>query len=197
MIPIFGTRVNEVVFYTVFSVFYGVDFILTYGVPLVRRRLRKKRDRTFTILLLSLFLTAYFSFFFGYFSYYTGIGELPLPFLYVGLALIVIGESFRIWAILTLDRYFSPIITIYSDHKVVTWGPYRLVRHPAYGGSIISFLGIALASRSVFSLLLVLIDVAVYDYRAKAEEKLLIESLGDEYVNYRSRVRKKFIPFIF
>lgn len=196
MIPIFVTRENEVVFNTLFFTLYGIDFALTYLVPLVKRRLRFKKDKTYIVLFVTLFFTIFFSFFFGYLSYYAGIGVLPLPFLYVGLALFVAGELFRFWAIMTLGKYFSPIVTVFPDQKVVTWGPYRLVRHPAYGGAIISFLGIALATRSVFSLPLVLVDAAMYNNRANVEEKLLIESLGDEYIKYKSKVKKKFIPFI-
>lgn len=196
MIPIFVTQENETVFYVIFYTLYGIDLTLTYLVPLFRRRLRFKRDRTYIILATTLFFTIFFSFYFGYLSYYTGVGVLPLPCLYVGMALIVAGELFRFWAVVTLGKYFSPIVTVFPDQKVVTSGPYRLVRHPAYGGAIISFLGLALATRSVFSLSLVLVDALVYNNRANVEEKLLIEGLGEEYVKYKSKVKKKFIPFI-
>ena len=122
MIPIFADELNEIVFYTVFFVFYGADMVMTYGIPLIRgrREVRKRERKSFFIFFATIYFTVSFSFFFGYFSYYTGIGELPLPFLYVGTSLVIVGESFRLWAILTLDRYFSPVVTVYSDHMVVT-----------------------------------------------------------------------------
>ncbi|BCU70120.1 methyltransferase family protein [Stygiolobus caldivivus] len=199
MIPIFANELNEVLFYTVFFVFYGADFVMTYGIPLTRgrREVRKRERKSFFIFFATMYFTVTFSFFFGYFSYYSGIGELPLLFLYVGTSLIIVGESFRLWAIFTLNKYFSPVVTVYSDHRVVTRGPYGYVRHPAYGGGAISLLGIALSTRSLFSLVLLLPAILVFNYRANIEERLLIESLGEEYVKYKSKVRKKFIPFLY
>ena len=196
MIPIFETRLNEAIFYAVFYTAYGADIALTYIAPLIRRRLKIKKDKTYITLVTTLLATIFLSLYFGYLSYYTGIGVLPLPSLYIGLALIAAGEWLRLWAIATLGKYFSPVVTVFPDHKVVTRGPYRLARHPAYGGALISLLGLALATRSAFSLPLVLLNAAVYNNRANTEEKLLTESLGDEYVKYKSKVRKKFIPFL-
>ena len=155
----------------------------------------RREFSTYFVFVGLVFLTIFLSFYFGYLSYFTGIGELPMVFIYAGLALMVIGEGFRAWAILTLDKYFSPIVTVYSDQRVVTRGPYRLVRHPAYGGAIIVLLGIALSLRSLFSLLIP-IDIVFFNHRANLEERLLIQSLGEEYLNYRRRVRKKFIPYV-
>lgn len=138
----------------------------------------------------------FLSFFFGYYSYYTGMGELPLPSIYVGEVLMITGEAFRLWGVFTLGKYFSPIVTIYSDHRVVDKGPYKLVGHPAYGGAIITILGVSIALRSIFSLISVLIIAQIYNYRANLEERLLIKNLGEEYEEYKRRVRRKFVPYL-
>ncbi len=198
MIPIFRTQYNEDLFYSVYFMVFSVDLIITYRNVFARRRVevRRREYSTYFIFIGVVFFTIFFSFYLGYYSYFTGIGELPEAFIYVGLALMMVGEGFRMWAILTLGKYFSPIVTVYSDQRVVSSGPYSLVRHPAYGGAIILLLGIALSLRSLFSLLLILVDIAVFNHRANLEEKLLIQSLGEEYLNYRRRVRRKFIPYV-
>ncbi|BAB66228.1 methyltransferase family protein [Sulfurisphaera tokodaii] len=199
MIPIFETQYNEELFYSVYFIVFSVDFIIAYRNMWVRRRaeVREREFSTFFIFIGALFFTIFFSFFFGYYSYFSGIGELPEAFIYIGLVFMIAGESFRIWAILTLGKYFSPVVTVYSDQRVISWGPYSLVRHPAYGGAIILLLGVALSLRSLFSLPLVLVDIAVYNYRANLEERLLIQNLGEEYLDYKKRVKKKIIPYVF
>ncbi|BCU66780.1 isoprenylcysteine carboxyl methyltransferase [Sulfolobales archaeon HS-7] len=199
MIPIFQSYFNEDVFYLVYIVVFGTDLIVTYGIRLMRRKagVKKVEYSTFFLFIGTLFLIIFLSYLFGYYSYFTGVGELPLEFLYVGIFLMIVGEAFRMWGILTLGKYFSPVVTVYSDHRVITQGPYKLVRHPAYGGTIILLLGVTLSLRSIISLLSILIVVALYNYRANLEESLLTENLGEEYVNYKIKVRKKFIPYLF
>ena len=52
-----------------------------------------------------------------------------------GLVLIVAGAALRAWSIVTLGRFFQYQIRIQAEHRVVTNGPYRYVRHPSYTGS--------------------------------------------------------------
>jgi Putative protein-S-isoprenylcysteine methyltransferase len=99
------------------------------------------------------------------------MGELPLPSIYVGEILMIAGEAFRLWGVFTLGKHFSPIVTIYSYHRVVGKGHYKLVRHPAYGGAIITILGVSIALRSIFSLISVLIIAQIYNYMANLEEE--------------------------
>jgi protein-S-isoprenylcysteine O-methyltransferase Ste14 len=53
------------------------------------------------------------------------MGELPLPSIYVGEILMIAGEAFRLWGVFTLGKHFSPIVTIYSYHRVVGKGHYK------------------------------------------------------------------------
>ncbi|MBE6830913.1 MAG: isoprenylcysteine carboxylmethyltransferase family protein, partial [Ruminococcaceae bacterium] len=68
---------------------------------------------------------------------------------------------------------------------IVQDGPYRLIRHPAYTGSILTLLGISLAFRSVLGIpATLLIAAAVYGYRIRTEEKALEKSFGAVYRDY-------------
>ena len=84
---------------------------------------------------------------------------------------MIAGEAFKLWRVFTLGKHFSPIVTIYSYHRVVGKGHYKLARHPAYGGTIITILGVSIALRSIFSLISVLIIAQIYNYRANLEEE--------------------------
>jgi protein-S-isoprenylcysteine O-methyltransferase Ste14 len=76
---------------------------------------------------------------------------LPLPYgysmvpAYSGLALIVIGMCIRFLSIRALGPFFTVNVAIHSDHRLKTDGIYRLVRHPSYSGSLVSFLGFGLS----------------------------------------------------
>lgn len=190
-----------------FGLLYGtlaVELLFAYVLPKVRkggktgRRERKSREfKSFVTLLLSLYAIFFMDTFFMYFSYYSGFGELPFPLTYLGVVLTLGGIGFRLWAILTMGKFFSPVVTVLEDHRVVDSGPYVHVRHPAYSGSIIMLIGIATTSRSIFSLVLSLIvSLLVYNHRAKLEERLLVQELGDEYISYMHRVTKRFFPRI-
>lgn len=105
-----------------------------------------------------------------------------------GLALAWSGTAIRLWARLTLDRFFQPVVVVQEDHAVVDKGPYRLLRHPAYAGSIVGLAGIGLALESWLSLAVILAPALVaYHRRIAVEEAELSRALGERYDAYVRR----------
>jgi protein-S-isoprenylcysteine O-methyltransferase len=114
----------------------------------------------------------------------------------LGLVLICAGGALRHWAILTLGRFFRFVIVIQNDHRVVTNGPYRLVRHPAYTGALLVQIGIGIALANSLSLLIcLLIPMAALVLRIRREESALAADLGTEYLDYAATT-KRLIPKI-
>ena len=114
-----------------------------------------------------------------------------------GLVLIVVGLVVRWTAIITLRKYFTVDVSIVSDHKLVITGIYRFVRHPAYAGSLLSFLGLGIVLSNWLSLLVVFIPITVvFIYRINVEEKALLAFFGDQYSHYCART-KRLIPKIY
>jgi protein-S-isoprenylcysteine O-methyltransferase Ste14 len=104
---------------------------------------------------------------------------------YLGLLISVLGIILREWAVLTLRRSYSVIISIDSRRKLIMHGPYHWLRHPSYTGSILSLVGFSLALGTWFGGLVVLfLSFTGYYYRAKIEEKALLVTYGEEYQNY-------------
>ena len=89
-----------------------------------------------------------------------GFGLLPDWIYYTGVAAMFAGIAFRQWAIAVLGRYFSRVIGVQKEHKVVETGPYRLIRHPSYTGVLIFYVGMGLA---VQSLAAILVAIAIFD----------------------------------
>lgn len=106
---------------------------------------------------------------------------------------MITGALFFCYALLCLGRNFSPLIAPRKSHKLVTEGMYQYMRHPFYAGQIFLGLGWAAVSLSESRLLLALLLAVILDFKARQEEKKLIERYGGEYEKYMRTVNR-FIP---
>lgn len=121
---------------------------------------------------------------------------LPTWMYFLGIALMVTGIIIRQWAIAVLGKYFSGVIGVQKEQKVVQTGPYRLIRHPSYTGILLLWVGAAFAFQSWLALLGAgLIFGLAYGHRIVFEEKFLIKELGENYVEYM-KSSKRIIPFL-
>src|SRR6185312_1899697 len=64
---------------------------------------------------------------------------------WIGIALLIAGLGFSIWARRRLGRNWSGTVTVKHDHELVRTGPYRWVRHPIYTGILLGFVGSTVA----------------------------------------------------
>jgi protein-S-isoprenylcysteine O-methyltransferase Ste14 len=109
-------------------------------------------------------------------------GELTV---YVGIALIVVGAAFALWAASTLGNHFDLEPEVHKDHVVVRRGPYRFVRHPVYLGLGVHLVGACIASGNLVLILgVLLVGFPLLYLRARAEEQLLRAELGSAYDDY-------------
>jgi protein-S-isoprenylcysteine O-methyltransferase Ste14 len=115
----------------------------------------------------------------------------------IGVTLILLGVALRWYAIWILGGYFTRDVAVSANQRVVQNGPYRFIRHPAYSGTLLTMLGIGLAMTNWASLVALLTCVIVgHLYRVNVEEKALIQSIGQPYVEYMGRT-KRFVPLIY
>lgn len=125
--------------------------------------------------------------------------ESDLPdFLFpLGLILMSIGILVRLWAVLSLGKFFTMKVTIFSNHQIIEEGPYRLVRHPSYLGAFITAVGFGLASGYLIVLVsFISILILALGYRIFVEEKALKEKFGDDWIRYSAQTYR-IIPWIF
>jgi protein-S-isoprenylcysteine O-methyltransferase Ste14 len=138
--------------------------------------------------------------FIGVFLGIRGIGfirEKSLLISSLGLFLVVLGLVIRWTAILTLKKYFTVNVSILSDHRIIDKGIYGSIRHPAYAGSLLSFLGLGLSFSNWLSTLIIFTPVlVVFIYRMRIEEKALVGFFGEEYTGY-CKTTKRLIPKIY
>jgi len=104
-----------------------------------------------------------------------------------GLALLVLGLGFSIWARMTLGRNWSASVTVKHDHQLICTGPYAWVRHPIYSGVLLAFIGTAVVRGDWCGVLAVLIVLVTFWRKLRLEERWMIETFGDDYRRYRQR----------
>ena len=120
---------------------------------------------------------------------------IDLVLLWIGVGMVLLGIIIRFVAIATLKKNFSGRLRIREDHTLIKNGIYHWVRHPAYLGLILVFLGIPVIGSSVLGFLVMLLVVPLLLHRIRLEEVMLIERFGAEYEEYRNH-SKKLIPFL-
>jgi protein-S-isoprenylcysteine O-methyltransferase Ste14 len=103
--------------------------------------------------------------------------------------LFVAGAALATWTFVTMGSSFS---VLPAKRAIVSRGPYRFVRHPAYAGELIMMLACVLSAPSVGAVCVLAAAPALVAVRIVAEEELLSESA--EYQRYRATVRSRLIP---
>jgi protein-S-isoprenylcysteine O-methyltransferase Ste14 len=115
----------------------------------------------------------------------------------IGIIMMIAGVAFRLWAIRVLGRHFSLTVSVDANHTIVQNGPYKYIRHPAYTGTFITFIGLGLALNSwLSSCVLLVIFLITYGYRIHVEETALVSQFQGAYEEYRKRTWR-LIPFIY
>ena len=114
----------------------------------------------------------------------------PWPLLAAGLALYVLGQALRGWAIATLGDWFQGALVVQNGQRVVESGPYRLIRHPAYAGGILRAAGLALVLDNWLSLALLVAGMTAFvAVRIHREEGILRSGLA-RYGEYENRTAR-------
>jgi len=121
-------------------------------------------------------------------------GGFPLAAQIAAIAVCVLGYALLVWA-LASNGFFSQVIRIQSDrsHAVVTGGPYRTVRHPAYVGMILFELAMSTLLGSWWALLAGGLCAILWILRTALEDRTLQAELTG-YVDYARQVRCRLLP---
>ncbi len=105
-----------------------------------------------------------------------------------GAGLAWAGALFAVWAKFTLGRWFSASFGVKPGHELVTHGPYAVVRHPIYTGTLVMGAGVAVAWDSWLSVGFVLLFAVPFALHAAIEEQMFAAHFGDAWSAYKARV---------
>jgi len=110
-------------------------------------------------------------------------------------AIIFLGIFFRFWAKVILGKMFSHSIRINKEHVLITTGPYKKIRHPAYLGTILIVFGSSLFINLISSYVLFIIIFGLSLLRIKKEEEMLLNRFGKTYKQYKNKTNL-LVPWI-
>ncbi|KAG1799385.1 uncharacterized protein HD556DRAFT_1430661 [Suillus plorans] len=140
------------------------------------------------------------------------------PAFLVGSIAIVIGGALRLYCMSTLGKLWSFHLSVRKEHRLVTSGPYSVVRHPSYTGFLLQSTGIAVLygsrgswmrqsgilqipfievlAMTSFSAVIAIAGYASI-YRPVIEDRMMQRALGEEWENWAKQVKYRLIPGIF
>jgi len=123
-----------------------------------------------------------------------GWSELPVAVVVAGDALVAIG-FWLIFRVYRENTFTSATIEIAENQKVVSTGPYAIVRHPMYASASLYLLGTPLALGSYWGFIPIVLVIPFLIWRLFDEERFLVKNLPG-YAEYREWVRYRLIPFV-
>lgn len=112
-----------------------------------------------------------------------------------GAVVVLSGLFFGLWAGRSLGKSLTPYPEPMTGATLVSQGPYRLVRHPIYGGIIIALVGVALFQGSTMTLVGAVEMGALFWLKSSFEERRLLIA-HPMYRQYQAAVPKRLIPFL-
>ncbi|HEY1469018.1 MAG TPA: isoprenylcysteine carboxylmethyltransferase family protein [Candidatus Acidoferrum sp.] len=141
---------------------------------------------------LSGFVLASLDFRLGWSRHY--FGSEPLWLKALSPALVLAGLLLMLW-VFAVNSFASRTIQVEAGQKVISSGPYRLVRHPMYLGSVVMWLSTPLALGSYFALPVFALLLPFYVFRLLNEEKVLRRDLPG-YLEYCSATHYRLVPLL-
>jgi protein-S-isoprenylcysteine O-methyltransferase Ste14 len=136
------------------------------------------------------------------------------PTFIAGSLAIAIGGVLRLYCILTLGKLWSFQLSVRKEHKLVTSGPYSIVRHPSYTGLLLQDIGIIVMHGSqgswmrqsgilhvpfakalvAVNVLFVVIGIWLSISRPAIEDNMLQRAMGDDWKNWAKKVKYRLLP---
>ncbi len=187
----------------------GWAYLLTIAVPmmifgaymfkhdpkLLERRLRTKEKRKEQQLIQTLGILPFLlTFVLPGFDVRFGWSKVPVFVSIIGLVLVLSGYLLTLY-VFKINSFAARVVDVEKEQKVITTGPYALVRHPMYFALIFFYGASPLALGSYWALIFAFLIIPILIFRIKDEEKELLENLAG-YREYTQKVKSRFIPGI-
>jgi len=123
-----------------------------------------------------------------------GWSNVPLLVSIIADVFVFIGYMIFFWVLMT-NSFLSRIVEVDANQKVISSGPYVIVRHPMYAGVTIMYIASPLALGSYWAILPAMLIVPLLFARIRNEEQVLLRELPG-YEEYTQTVRFRLMPGI-
>jgi protein-S-isoprenylcysteine O-methyltransferase Ste14 len=118
---------------------------------------------------------------------------LPSVIRWLGGGMALFTTGLTVWIHHTLGNWYSAKLEIQKNHQLITIGPYSKVRHPMYTTLNLFSLSVSLISANLLLIIFAILVTIPFYWIVKAEEELLIEQFGEEYLAYM-KTTGRFFP---
>lgn len=124
----------------------------------------------------------------------SGWSAVPVGLVVVGDVLVAAG-FYGIFLVYRENSFAAATVGVVENQKVISSGPYAVVRHPMYAWALLWVLGTPLALGSYWGLIAFVALVPIFVWRLLDEEGILARTLPG-YVDYQKQVRFRLVPFV-
>ena len=127
------------------------------------------------------------------------VAEIPVMRLYLAILVALTGLSLSVWSIVYMKRVGKGNPFDAMGHEVaprtkhlMTEGPYSFSRNPMLSGTYIYYMGVMIALWNWWALVVFIVVAALMTLQVRSEEKRLEADFGQEYLDYKNKVRRFF-----
>lgn len=159
---------------------------------LVRRMHFKEPEKEQQLIIKSSYVSFTLAYILPGFDFRFGWSSVPVWLVLISAALVLGGYLFVVY-VFRENRYASRVVEVEKEQKVISTGPYAIVRHPMYFGVAIMYIFSPLALGSYWAVIPALFTIPVLVFRLLNEEKVLERDL-DGYVEYEKKVKYHLFP---
>lgn len=112
------------------------------------------------------------------------------PYRFIGILLLGIGIWLNMWTDGLFKKKNTTVKPFEKSSALILEGPFRFSRHPMYSGMVIALLGVAIILGSLITFLVpIAFFITMQIVFIRHEEKALEQTFGQEYLDYKNRVR--------
>jgi len=172
-----------------------VRYLYKHDPELLERRMRiKERQNTQKLIIAASFLFFLPAFIIPGFDVRFGWSNVPLIMVIIADVVVLFGYLMFAFVLKT-NSYASRVVEVEKGQKVITTGPYAIVRHPMYLAVLILYAFSPLALGSYWAMVPLVLLIILLVARIKGEEKELLENL-EGYKEYVMKTKYHLVPGI-